>query len=831
MAFITTSRKFYDAFTGMSGGGVPYLNSNQGDKVTCVLEGYFYWASTNRHLLFDTTKKTISAYFDPASLVRTDTESFINDGFNVGDTFDVAGSASNDGGYTISAISDGVITTVETLVTEDCGSCALYGTTLITAMDFYYNLIENTSTTDFLSKTDAGTLQRYTANGLDANVATPVYAIVGTDSFAWVTDVLTGDVSQVKIEGQNIVDYRQQYKITQTFRQTVIWQTELLTNFANRSAPSDFINGKRLKHIFRVDGKFDYNDPQVAHTGIVDNINGFSAWYNQSSIQGRPEYSCTSVAYQNNVTSDFIPNINASIVTKVSMVINSRNGKFVNGTSPFILSHFLCPLETVDYINTSTTLLQNIKQDEQYVVSDQTAVNGINYGTNYQSLTNIQIINVSATQCIVTFLVDYSTEIKNYLKTKKDDNRYYSIVISCQDVAITTTKGVDRVNVICDFNIADFDFREANNFGLIDYIHCYQYPNSGVYETNSVGGYEGDPSYVQIPFWLESAVINNISPTLQDLTIQIVSTKSGENDFVFEEKVFDLSSKRKLNDKQSLNAITSRGFILPENSPFNEANIVRYSDVDDGTKIGYKVQYGFVLRYETWRQAIESAAGNQYDIFKYFENVNEAWAQYSQGNGWSLKIRMNASVKGYDSFITKYTTQTDIVIYDQNANPDEGTNFAKSITYYNDQDVEVPFILTDQKTRIIVKYVGDVAIFPTGFSTYYGYIFIDDSINGGIYNRRFAGTDLDSEKDSPFSTIDLPSNGAIFSYKSNALRLSLFQNRIELDTIIDRSFTNAGAVGSNPPLIKSKLGHNGANIILQENGYAILQENGDYILL
>ena len=119
-------------------------------------------------------------------------------------------------------------------------------------MDFYFNLIANNSQdVSYNSLIDAGTVQRYTVGGLDAAVATPVYMLVGSDSYAWVPDTLTGDTSEVKIEGVSNTAYKQSFKITQVFRQSVIWQKELISSFVNRIAPEDFQKGIQDPHGMR----------------------------------------------------------------------------------------------------------------------------------------------------------------------------------------------------------------------------------------------------------------------------------------------------------------------------------------------------------------------------------------------------------------------------------------------------------------------------------------------------------------------------------------------------------------------------------------------------
>lgn len=814
MAFITTSRKFYDQFTGLSGGGVDTLNTCQGDLITCVIQGYFYWSLEKIALIFNASAQTITVYS------QSETRSWLVQGFQVGDTIAISGTVSNNGNFTITALTDSVITVASGTVNETVGSpnASVFGTTPITSIDFFYNLISNTENVNYISKTDAGVIQKYTATGLLASATTPAYAEVGTDSYAWVNDVMTGNLTQLKIEGVAISGHQQQFKITQVFRQTRIWTKDLILNFTQRVAPIEFTNDNHLTHIFQVAGKFDYNNPVADHIGGLTNVKGFTAWYNQTSAQTRKEYSVTSIAYVDSTTSDVLPVIEPTLQTDVTINIYSRSGKFVTGTSKFLLALFQCPTNNYELQNTDTTLLQNINEDEVMITSDSAGINGINYGTDYQSITNAIVTFVNANNISLTFSVVYSIAIKNYLANKDTSDRLYAITVACQDISITTTKGVDRCNLIADFQNQTYDFRNKNLIGLVDYFHCFVYPNSGVFENSTVRGFQGDPVYIEIPFWIETVVINNISPTLQNVSVQVVSTKSGENDFILEEKVFDLSAIRKLQGKQTIDVETSRGFILEDNSPWNRANVVRYTAGDSGTKIAYLLQYAFVLRYESWIEAIQSQQGANIDIFKDIQNVTEAWQQYSIGFGWDLKLRFNPSAAGYDGFVTPFTAQTDIVIVTA---AEDGQAFEVTNQYFNMDGVEVDFILQDEPTRVVCNYIGDPTIFPTGMTEYNGYAFVDDA-NGSIFSRRFASTDIASEGDSPFNIDTLPVLQNYVSQQSeNNLRLTIFANRIVLDTvytpIINDTIENK--------LIVFKLAYTPNDSILQENGSAIEQEN------
>ena len=826
MPFIPTSRIFYDEFTGLGGGGVTYLNALQGDKITAVIEGYFYWAITDSKMSIVSADKTISLYYSPIN--KANGTSFLTAGFKEGDTFDVVGSASNDGPYTIASVTDTVITTVEALVDEaNSPSVSVYGTTPITDMNYFYNLIPNSDPqNNFVSATDKDTLQKYSATGLDANVGASVPLTIGTKSFAWVTDIVAGLDGEGFIEGMGIADYKQSFKITTVFYMAKIWANDLYNNYISRLAPADYQKGSHLKHICLIEGVFDIYDPAIAHSGQLTQQDGLSGWFNQSNSQSLPEYGLVSISYQNNVTSEYLSQLDASIVNLVTITLRSRTGKFVSTTSNFILNHFLCPTDEADYINTDTTLLQNIRLDKAQIIADSADINGIEFGTEYQSIKDISVEVLDGYNAMVTFLVDYSAETKAILQARTAGDRLYSFVVSCQDIGILTTKNVDRVNVICDFNVADYDQRDSTLLALSDFINCFTFPNSEVFENNNIVGYEGDPSYIEIPLLLEGAPILSVTPTLQSLKVEIVATKTDEDDFVLESKIFNTSTVRKLNDKQTIEIETERGFIYPDSSPWNRADIIRNESIDTGTQIGYLVRYAFALRFETWLEAVQKNDGYSYDIFKDIEDVSEAWKQYSTGYGWELKLRMTASVKGYTDVVTDFQAETTFEILSASEPSNDGNKWILRQKYYNEAGLEVDGLIIDEKTRVVQIFGGDPTVFPAGVTELNAYMYEIDN-DGSVFDRRIASTDFDSEDDSPFSAEDLPTlNGVVSETISANLRMSIFANRVEVDSW----YTSPELANPTRAYIGARLDYAQANIILQENYYAILQEDGFFIL-
>ncbi|CAB4165499.1 hypothetical protein UFOVP916_38 [uncultured Caudovirales phage] len=790
MSFIITSKLLFPDNAFPAGSGVTFDNASTGDRMKCIVEGYFKWSAENAALTFDSATKTITVTSD------FDTLSFLRNGFTKPDTFDVTGTGSNDSSYTIADISaDGrTITTVEALTDEVAGDCNLFGTTLITAMDYLFNIIGNNEGEDYESRTDKGTLQRYTCDGLYANVSTPVSLLIGTKSFGWVPDVVTGDVSEGTVEGDGISDYKQFFVITTYFRQTTMWTNNLQNSFVSLNPPSELAGRNSLKHICNIEGKFNYYSPVVDHSGNSIDVIGASAWFNQNSINSRPEYELVSCEYwKDNTMVKSLPGLVANYDTYVKLIIGSRSGKFVDTSTKFILSHFLCPQDNTLLENTATTLLQNIRQDEAALIIGDTGISGINIGTAYQSLYNINCVWIDANNVEINFLVKYSPETIAYYKAKSKTDRQYAIIVSCQDVAITTTDLIDRVNVIGDFNNADYDTRNDQIIQPKDYIHCFPFPETVANELSNVQGLEGDFAYTETPFYFETNIVDSVSPTINSVSVQIVATKSGQKDFIIEQKDFNVAQNRKFKDVQSIDITGSRNFILPDDSVWNKVDLVRDDSFDTGTYAGYRLKYGFVLRYESWKQIVQSAMGGNIDIFKDVADVTQQWKKYSDNeNTWELKFRVVFNCLGYDGNITTSYMETDIIVWDEDNAPNT-PEFTVEVQYFDVDENEVPGIIKGEKTRILAKFSGDTTDFPTGTTAHWGSLFADNNVSGGIQSRRFATSEFNSETGNPFTTADLPTlPPAPFDpdivVESDNLRMAIWSDvsgRVELDCFIE----------------------------------------------
>lgn len=828
MSIQITSILFFDEFTSAGGGGVPYLNGNAGNKMSAQIDFNSFRSAENKFLRFTASGTTIE------NINQLDFTSFIQLGFKEGMTLRVTGTVSNNGTYTIVSVTAKIITVVESLVNEDIASGNLFDVTPVTALDFYYNLVGNGE--NYLSFVDRNAIQRYSADGLNSSSATPLSMLVTSSSFGWVTNTITnqtlGETDEVTIEGMDIVSplitNGQSFRIKHTFFVSPLATADQLQNFIRKEMPQYFQGGRTLKYITKIDGKFDFANPTADHTGNKIDVAGRTCWYNENNIRSRAEYTFESIVYADAVNLNVLTELDIEKVVDVSITIKSRNGKFVPAMgTKFVLDFFYVPLNENRYINTpDTTLLQNFLLDRRFaeigLVGD-----GENFGTPYQVLKTIDGVYVDAFTMRIDFKVDFSAEIKTFFKTLPKENRNYIFSVTTQDLAITTTIQTDRVNVISEVNQIALDKSNPLLIEAVDNIRVYHFPNIDHDPYTTAGGWEGDSIYIQFPFRLETVAENEITPTILKAGFQIVVVKSGMEDFVLEEKIFDSSSVCKLNGVQPIDISEIKNF-LDVPFEYNVSFLKRDSSFDDGTMKGFLSHHAFVLKWDFWAKLIPDAERCKWSIFSEIENPTNAWNTLQQ-DGWSLKIRFLVEVKGYNDFVEVFDQYFDIDCKALGDAPDTAPIFTSETKY---EDVETGIltngIVAGKQTKITTTFLGDFAIFPAGVNSFFVYIFADIE-GGGATLRRFAGSEFDSEN-SPFVAPHF--NGiADSSWASANVRISIFgTEKVVMETIYDDTKEEWSSRAENI-LIYPKLGFYSGCFILTESGEYVLNEEGQRIQL
>jgi hypothetical protein len=154
MSNVSIVKTFYDPFSGVSG-GASYFVGSVADRIGESIVISIAWNITEARLQFISSSKTIKL------LNPYDSRRWSLQGFKVGDTITVVDSVSNDGNYTIVSISDDDLSIVvaQALTNEKDRSASVHGVTLITSLDYLYNLIGQNTPETYVSLVDPTNIQ------------------------------------------------------------------------------------------------------------------------------------------------------------------------------------------------------------------------------------------------------------------------------------------------------------------------------------------------------------------------------------------------------------------------------------------------------------------------------------------------------------------------------------------------------------------------------------------------------------------------------------------------------------------------------------------------
>lgn len=800
MSRILNTSKFYDAFTGISGGGVTYLPENVAGRIQRVTNVEFYWDLKNASVLFDSATQTIIMQN------QYDSRTFAGQEFQTGDTIVITDTSSNDGTFTITEISeDGKTATVaESLTDESADNASFFGITPITSIDFYFNLIPNgTSIEDYTSIVDPFSKQKFTVDGLDANDSTAKPMAIATKSFAWVTEKITdvpnNKTNAVYVKGQGFDDYIQKFKITQFFTVTPFSLNSQFDNFSNRIPPPYYFNGKSLKYICRADAKFLSGNPVADHSAVDLGINGTGSWYNEAALGSVGEYSIVGVEYYNNDTDEPLEKLDIAFDCRVVITVVSKNARFVDfsglsRSTMFILGFNTCPSAESDYQNTPTTQRDNFFQDRCTNSIGEANENGLQFGTVRQSITACNGTFDSESRFMVNYIFSAGLLLKSYWQAKEDGDRYYAISLITQDVLITTTKATDRMTLLCDFQSAGWNRKDESLFSFTGTgIEGFIYPDISNQPRGSLEMFQGDAAHAKIGFKILQSPDNDNSCAVNNITWQVVGEKTGKENFIFESKIIDFSTAKKLLQVQQLDYSDVRGFVSYPGDPTNEVAVIRDEANDTETESAFIASYGLIAKFEQWANALNQfqfSSGDlvNADIAKDISDITQDWSSYDNVEGWNLYLKFSCSITSILGAVNIFETQIPIKVKADDQVIWAGASGEQTqVTQYfiKDGSEEISSINRDDDKITLIRTTL-VGSFPLGENESYFGLMTSTNNEGSIFDRRIASSEIPSESDSPWSPT-AEDTDADFSWSNGNLRFNVYDDRLVVEGYFDCS--------------------------------------------
>jgi uncharacterized protein (TIGR02145 family) len=453
MAVTLYNIEFFDEFTGVGGGGIDFLAGAIGDKITCHLTFDVSWFAKDIPAVFDAATKTITrqdivTFTVPTTPPTTGSyTSFLQDGFKVGDTIEVVDSVSNDGTYTITAVTTKVITVAEALLDETDTDVSIYGTTPITAVDFFYNLIENDNEESYKSLFDTNSTNWFNCSTLIFGMGSTLMGPVGK-SRGWVNGTAYIDDVAYPLSP----DYIQRYEIIHTFFITPLFISAWKANIDNGSNPKNFYQDKQsLKYIARIDAKFNALSMTPDHTGDIyyDMKEGAVGFYNEFLVGGDANYTLKSITLTDTLTSASVTELQYSRSTDVDIRITSVHNKFTAGCK-VVLNQIYEALDMNHYTDTGTdVMINNYRFDRKLLTEGVAAADGEQVGTDNQCIMSAEANVINAGELQILYTCTLAADYNTMLASKDIYNRNYIVFVTPQDLAVTDTDMLDRNAVIC----------------------------------------------------------------------------------------------------------------------------------------------------------------------------------------------------------------------------------------------------------------------------------------------------------------------------------------------------------------------------------------------
>lgn len=687
--------------------GSDYLLGSVGTKVTCTINFYSKVSAENITVIVSSADNSIR---------RTDAGSFVKDGFQSGNSLTTIGMGSDSGNHVVSSVTDKIIYLSSTITAKTTyTNSSIFRTNLLTAGDYFTNLIENTAPDNFTSLIDSETQPRYVVSGTSPTGTTATYTIA-SNSKGWAMD---GTGFGVSIVGAGISNYKQYFTITHNFIISPVALYNQLDNLENGvpPAPDYFADRKCLRHLFKINMKINKTDAETSDT-ITYSKKGNTAWFGEF-LNGEPAtYSVSNLAYTYNGASVDEIQYDSSVATNCTFTLTSTDGTFTSAQK--IVAHIAyIPFEQSDYTNTTNTYRAAFAYDRVDQQHGAPTKAGLNSGTNYQQITGITVTYVNSTTVTVSMSFTMASALATRISGKSEDDRNYVLFVTVQAPALTETKNTDMNSIIVDVNSYGKDLDDSTLFTITPNVKYYG--PTGNLIGSEFNGAGGDIGYAYVPFQVK----NSGSQLLYSIGVRTDAVPTGgTGTFTLEEWTADTSSYCLDDGVQEIAIEESKGYRLPETHRMNRITVERNVALDTATKAGYLLVYPFMLRYETWRELPDADCD--------FGSATQDWSVISAKSGWSIKQYITATV--YDPATdheTDFEQVQNISVVQIGSTGSTGTwgvvttyDDAGSLEQYGD-------ILNYENTTVVATFYGNFSSLPTGTTGYSVVLFLDQQTIGG----------------------------------------------------------------------------------------------------
>ena len=653
---------------------------------------------------------TFDVFLSGNEIRRNDGKSFIDDGFNVGETFSIQfgfGGSGQSGAGTISAISEDGFTIFSNVGSLTNGSydstveCLIAGTDNLDQAVYRFGLIENEESFNTFSKL-TGDDQKYYVEDLQLGI--PKFGTISGTIKGWASQnesiIITKQAySDIPINrgpdfsgggGTVVQNSVLNYTIRHTFPLLPYYTVGQLQNVKDLVAPSFLAGNNSLKHVFEATFKKNISDEENNKQVRFQSLDGSTGFFNENFNGLQSQYSVTSVNYFDNASGLSNPSLLVEGVTKVTAIIDSNNGT-ITASTRVVAIHSYLPLDEEEYLESQDFFDTNF------------AYQGILDGGGGSIITGVvpTVINPNTLQ------VDIFVNVGS-VKPELTEESNYLLALVIQDETLDQADS-DRTTLLLDVNTYDKN-PDIPDLLFVDeavtYDHVTDDTNTGFTDYK---GWVQDGYEVKGTFRLDRTKFAFLS----NLFIELVAWKDGTDEyFTIQSNQYNLSGAIIDSDgNQQINIELTQGFQLDNLDQFNKKDLTTGSF--DGTFISYEFAMGLKINWQDWL-SLPDADVIFYDAGEPNNGLNQNSSRYSLKEGYTLQTILRAEVLETEQDITtEYIHKVPMVVND--FEEDALEDWSATITTQRDDtlaDANGKILGSGSSTRIIATFTPNFALTP-----------------------------------------------------------------------------------------------------------------------
>jgi len=638
------------------------------EKIVCQIDFSVSWfniATADNQFSFVT-----AGFPNPQEVIHDDEGGFAE--FNTGDIVNIinTNAGTNDRtGVTIVKEDDYNIRVVGDTFNQDVEAYAeIIGVTPITAVNYLHNFIENSEAPNYISKVDGVSTMLARVDGADAGSgATQIFAMQGFKSW---------QIGLIAIHGGGITTYAQKFVLTHFITVQpgyklgdipLLQQSPIVLN-------SLFFGPKCLKHIFKIEALYDYNNPNQKQTGEVTDVLGNTGQYNEKFNNQPTNYSVFSVTHPGG-GNEFV---NQTADQPFIIVIkNNVDTPFVALFTKLVINFQLAP-NAGECNDPTKTIIENLNYDRKLLTLGAAAVNGDNFGGVSQVFKDLTAVFDSTGQITITGKVAFASAVVT--KVGANVGKDYILSVYIQDHTLPTATS-DIVNLLVEAKAMTSPPYDTGMLSFTDLLIEHNDTALIGLTDKKLSVFPGDELIFKSVVKFNLTARNGNLIDFKKVKIQIYATDLTE-EFILEEYVLDCAGIVKIvkagdpptNAVTEINVFQTRPLVISSDAPRKTINLQRTPGIDSGDDYFYKFLYPFLFKHQYWEGLLATwgaaATTAFYDVSLPNNGKNNFWERFNSA-GFRVNVRtvIEYVANGTPGTATNATPISPWT-WDYNSNPD-----------------------------------------------------------------------------------------------------------------------------------------------------------------